>query len=93
MITSYVFIQAAHIIPYKGSSTNHVQNGILLRADIHTLFDLDLLRIDKNYRINIDESIEDEEYKKLHHKFIRMPNNKESYPSPEALEKRFNYEI
>ena len=84
---------AAHIIPYKGSSTNHVQNGILLRADIHTLFDLDLLRIDKNYRINIDESIEDKEYKKLHLKFIRMPNNKESYPSTEALEKRFNYEI
>ena len=72
-------LEAAHIIPYKGSSTNHVQNGILLRADIHTLFDLDLLRIDKNYRINIDESIEDEEYKKLHLKFIRMPNNKESF--------------
>ena len=86
-------LEAAHIIPYKGSSTNHVQNGILLRADIHTLFDLDLLRIDKNYRINIDESIEDEEYKKLHLKFIRMPNNKESYPSTEALEKRFNHEI
>ena len=86
-------LEAAHIIPYKGSSTNHVQNGILLRADIHTLFDLDLLRIDKNYRINIDESIEDEEYKKLHLKFIRMPNNKESFPSTEALEKRFNNEI
>ena len=86
-------LEAAHIIPYKGSSTNHVQNGILLRSDIHTLFDLDLLRIDKNYRINIDESIQDEEYKKLHLKFIRMPNNKEYYPSTEALEKRFNHEI
>ena len=41
----------------------------------------------------MDESIEDEEYKKLHLKFIRMPNNKEYYPSTEALEKRFNNEI
>jgi len=56
---------AAHVIPYKGASTNHVQHGILLRADIHTLFDLDLLRIDENYIIHIYKSIEDKEYKKL----------------------------
>ena len=52
-------LEAAHIIPYKGSSTNHIQNGILLRADIHTLFDLDLLRIDENYLIHLDKSISD----------------------------------
>jgi hypothetical protein len=39
-------LEAAHIIPYRGPETNHVQNGLLLRADLHTLFDLDLLWID-----------------------------------------------
>ena len=82
-------LEAAHIIPYKGSSTNHVQNGILLRADIHTLFDLDLLRIDENYLIHIDKSIEYKEYKKLDLKYLRLPKNKESHPSSEALKKRF----
>jgi len=86
-------LEAAHIIPYKGSSTNHVQNGILLRADIHTLFDLDLLRIDKNYRIHIDESIEDKEYTKFDSKYLRLPANQEFHPSKEALKKRFEYEI
>src|ERR1700722_13605652 len=32
-------LEAAHICPYQGSATNHVTNGLLLRADIHTLFD------------------------------------------------------
>jgi hypothetical protein len=36
-------IEAAHIAPYRGEKDNHPANGILLRADLHTLFDLDLL--------------------------------------------------
>src|SRR5262249_3712676 len=39
-------LQAAHILPYKGPETNSVQNGLLLRADIHNLFDLGLIQID-----------------------------------------------
>ena len=39
-------LEAAHIIPYKGEHTNVVVNGLLLRADLHTLFDLGLIAID-----------------------------------------------
>lgn len=39
-------VEAAHIWPYRGPEDNHVDNGLLLRADIHTLFDLDLLGIE-----------------------------------------------
>jgi hypothetical protein len=39
-------LEAAHIRPYRGETDNHPANGLLLRADIHTLFDLDLLGID-----------------------------------------------
>lgn len=38
-------LEAAHIKAYMGDHTNHVKNGLLLRADIHTLFDLGLLRV------------------------------------------------
>jgi hypothetical protein len=39
-------LEAAHISPYRGEDDNHPENGLLLRADIHTLFDLDLLGIE-----------------------------------------------
>ena len=39
-------LEAAHISPYRGKKDHHPSNGLLLRADIHTLFDLDLLGID-----------------------------------------------
>jgi hypothetical protein len=39
-------LEAAHISPYRGERDNHPDNGLLLRADLHTLFDLDLLGID-----------------------------------------------
>lgn len=39
-------VEAAHISPYRGDRDNHPENGLLLRADLHTLFDLDLLGID-----------------------------------------------
>jgi hypothetical protein len=38
-------VEAAHIQPYRGKKDNHADNGLLLRADIHTLFDLDLIGI------------------------------------------------
>lgn len=40
-------LEAAHIYPYSegGEHTNDLRNGLLLRADIHTLFDLGLLRV------------------------------------------------
>ena len=86
---SYI-LEAAHIIPYKGSATNHIQNGILLRADIHTLFDLNLLRIDKNYLIHLDKSIKDNEYRKFDGKYLRLPANEKFNPSSDALDKIFS---
>jgi putative restriction endonuclease len=39
-------IEAAHIRPYARSNDNSVTNGVLLRSDLHTLFDLGLLGIE-----------------------------------------------
>jgi putative restriction endonuclease len=38
--------RAAHIAPFRGPKDNHPANGLLLRADLHTLFDVELLAID-----------------------------------------------
>ena len=38
-------VEAAHIIPYRVNADHHPSNGLLLRADIHTLFDMHLLGI------------------------------------------------
>ena len=59
----------------------------LEQISIHCLIWI-LLRIDKNYCINIDESIEDEEYKNYILSLLRMPNNKESYPSTRGIRKK-----
>lgn len=39
-------LEAAHITPYDGRGTNEIGNGLLLRADLHTLWDRKLLAID-----------------------------------------------
>ena len=39
-------LEAAHIHRYLGEETNVVSNGLLLRADVHTLFDLKLVSVD-----------------------------------------------
>jgi hypothetical protein len=39
-------VEACHIIPYMGEQDNHLDNGLLMRADLHTLFDLDFLGIE-----------------------------------------------
>ena len=39
-------LEACHIRPYRGPQTNTLSNGLLLRSDLHTLFDLGLLAVD-----------------------------------------------
>jgi hypothetical protein len=48
-ISGYDFaaaVEAAHIRPYASSEDNGVGNGLLLRSDLHTLFDLGFVGID-----------------------------------------------
>lgn len=39
-------LEAAHIDAYRNDSHNHISNGLLLRSDIHTLYDLNHVVID-----------------------------------------------
>lgn len=44
-------LQAAHIRPYAEGDKHLLPNGLLLRSDIHTLFDHGYLSITPDYRL------------------------------------------
>lgn len=84
-------LEAAHIVPYQGADTNVVSNGLLLRADIHTLFDLGLCWIDPSRLvIKLAEGLEGSEYEALRDQPIRLPDDVFDRPSAEALRWHFN---
>lgn len=59
-------LEAAHIVAYNGEQTNNIKNGLLLRSDIHTLFDLGLLSIEpKTMRVTLSSSLLQSEYSAL----------------------------
>jgi hypothetical protein len=80
-------LEAAHVTAYRGSRTNHVTNGLLLRADLHTLLDCELLAIEPATRtIILDPTIRHApDYKDLHGKRIREPEPPAARPSVNAL--------
>ena len=39
-------LEAAHIRPYKGKHSHRINNGILMRSDLHTLFDMHLITLE-----------------------------------------------
>ncbi len=56
-------LEAAHIFPYLSGPTNDAGNGLLLRADIHTLFDLYLLSADpETFMISTSPKLHGTEY-------------------------------
>jgi hypothetical protein len=55
-------LEAAHIISHSDDTNYKVTNGILLRADIHTLFDLNLIGIDQHGVVHTSNELEQSEY-------------------------------
>src|SRR5262249_7019744 len=51
-------LQAAHIQPYVDAKSNHVCNGLLLRADMHVLFDLGLITLTPDLRIRVSSKLQ-----------------------------------
>lgn len=80
-------LEAAHISPYRGPETNHPGNGILLRADFHTLFDLQLIAIDaETMTLLVSRSLAGTCYEDYRGKSIKLPDVHRDRPSVAALE-------
>ncbi len=78
-------LEAAHIHPYLGQHTNDVTNGLLLRADLHTLFDLRLLWIDATNRVKVSHRLRDTPYWEHEGGMLRVPKHAASRASAKAL--------
>jgi predicted restriction endonuclease len=80
-------LDAAHILPYRGPKTNHPQNGLLLRTDLHTLFDLGLLAVDSSsMTIVTAPCLQGTEYAQLSGKKVAVPPQPALRPSVAALD-------
>lgn len=78
-------LDAAHITPYRGEQTNDVTNGLLLRADVHRLFDRGALAIDDQLRVLVKPHLYPTQYATLEGVRIRVPRRLACRPSAEAL--------
>lgn len=84
-------LEAAHICPYRGPETNAVSNGLLLRADVHTLFDLGLISINyKNMKVVVHEELNGSEYWKFNGQKLQLPSESSQRPSKKALRMHFD---
>jgi len=80
-------IEAAHIIDAGGEETMHPRNGLLLRRDVHRLWDLGLLKINPDtLEIEVDSTL-DEEYTRLDGETLYVGNID---PDRDALEWKYN---
>jgi putative restriction endonuclease len=85
-------LEAAHIKPFAQSGPHSISNGLLLRSDLHKLFDLGYLTITEDYKVEISRKIKEEfengrDYYALHGNSLKViPGKREYLPSTEFIQ-------
>jgi len=85
-------LEAGHIRPYSKNGPHEIRNGLLLRSDLHNLFDLGYLTVTLDYRVEVSRSIREEfengrHYYALHGQpLANLPKRELERPAPEFLE-------
>lgn len=87
-------LEAAHIVPVKKQGTHEISNGLLLRRDLHALFDQHYITIRPDKTLAVSRRIREEfengrEYYAMDGRRVRDPAFPNDAPSVEAL-KRHN---
>jgi len=83
-------LEAAHIQPYAEGGEHRVDNGLLLRSDLHTLFDRGYLTVTGKYRVEVSHRMKTDfengrDYMALHGGGISPPKNLSDRPASEFL--------
>jgi HNH endonuclease len=84
-------LEAAHIKPYANEGPHQVRNGILLRSDLHKLFDVGYVTVTTDLRMEVSPRLREEwhngkEYYAHHGKELSfLPLDPASLPSREYL--------
>jgi hypothetical protein len=80
-------LEAAHIKPYRGEQDHNPANGLLLRADVHTLFDLNLFAIEPaSLTVRVSPRLKGSDYAALEGVVLRC---RDARPDSEALRLRW----
>ncbi|MCZ6835453.1 MAG: HNH endonuclease signature motif containing protein [Planctomycetota bacterium] len=69
-------LEIAYIVPYPQGNVHSMANAILLRSDLHTLWDLNLLGIDpEDLKVRVSEQLKGSGYEKLDGRTIVAPKD------------------
>lgn len=86
-----VILETAHITPYLGAQTNLLSNGLLLRADIHTLWDRALIAINPvTMLLAVSPKVTDTTYQSLFGTPLYQPLQLSFRPSMAALRQQWS---
>ena len=84
-------LDAAHIQPYLGPASNHVQNGVLLTKEFHALFDLGYVTITPERTVRVSSHLKSDfangrRYYPYDGKVLaKLPEDAQLQPSADAL--------
>jgi putative restriction endonuclease len=83
-------LEAAHIRPYGDGGEHEVSNGLLLRSDIHRLFDTGYVGVTPDYKFVVSDRLRGDysngrSYYALVGRPIELPARREEWPRAEAL--------
>jgi putative restriction endonuclease len=89
-------LEAAHIQRYSRGGNHELSNGLLLRSDLHKLFDLGYISVDPNsMKVKISRKIREEyengrDYYRYDNEPLHPPTDLRAFPSFDKL--RYHYE-
>ena len=83
-------LEAAHIKPFAQEGPHSVNNGLLLRADLHRLYDTGYMTVTADLEVRVSESLMDDfhngrEYLRLAGRRITVPGRAQDMPDRELL--------
>jgi hypothetical protein len=82
-------LEAAHIRPHASSGLNASSNGLLLRADLHVLFEEGLIAIEPGtLRVEVHRTLKATPYAVFHGKALRRRSDG-LQPNDESLKERW----
>lgn len=84
-------LEAAHIRPVTEDGEHRLDNGLLLRSDVHTLFDRGYLGIDPSYRLRVSPRLREEfgngdQFYARAGRVIALPDRRNQRPAREFIE-------
>ncbi len=84
-------LQAAHIRPVSDGGEHRLDNGLLLRSDVHTMFDRGYLAVDPDHKLRVSSRLRTdfgngEQYYARAGQPIELPDRRADQPGREFLE-------